>query len=134
MKRLLLGILAVAMLVLSGCGDSSVTVVVPLQPPSITTLSFTQDRIDEFIDGSVDFFAPSSDIDTITVEVFDSRGVLVISTTTARNLFELERGTIFFSIFYGDRTFLVDTLTLSVYLTDFNGFRSARVEGSFPVP
>lgn len=134
MKRALLGMLAVMMLVMSACGDSSVTVVVPLEPPSITSLSFTQDRIDEFIDGSVTFIAPDSDIDTMTVAVFDSRGFQISRTTTLIDLPNVIQGTIPFSIGYGNRTFLVDTLTLSVFLTDFNGFTSNQAVDTFFVP
>lgn len=129
MKRALLGMLAVMMLVMSACGDSSVTVVVPLEPPSITSFEFIQDRTTEFIVGSVNFFAPDSDIDTMTVAVFDSRGFQISRTTTLIDLPNVIRGTIPFSIDYF--TFPAGTFTFSVFLTDFNGFTSNQVVGSF---
>ena len=133
MKRVLLAMFAVMMLVMSGCGDSSVAVVVPVdpvpEPPSITSFQFTQDRIAEFIDGSVNFSAPDSDIDTMTVVVFDSRGFEISRTTTVINLPDVIQGTIPFSIDYF--TFPAGTFTFSVFLTDFNGFTSNQVVGSF---
>lgn len=132
MKRVLLGMLAVMMLVMSACGDSSVTVVVPLEPPSITSFQFTQDRIAEFIDGSVVFFAPDSDIDTMTVAVFDSRGFEISRRTTLIDLPNVIQGTIPFSIDY--LTFPAGTFTFSVFLTDFNGFSSNQVVGTFSIP
>jgi len=137
MKRLLLGMMAMMMLVMSGCGGGSVEVFVPLgpviSPPSITAYRFTQDQATEFIDGSVDFYAPDSDIDTMTVAVFDSGGSLISRTTTLINL-QGVTGRIPFSIGYGNRAFLVDTLTLSVYLTDFNGLTSNVAVTTFLVP
>lgn len=134
MKRVLLGMLAVMMLVMSACGDSSVTVVVPLQPPSITFLDVALDRVAEVAVGSVDFIAPDSDIDTMTVTVIDSDGVLISRTTTLIDLPNVIEGTIPFSIGYGNRLFLVDTLTLSVFLTDFNGLTSNVAVRTFLVP
>ncbi|MFZ2950992.1 MAG: hypothetical protein WA003_16070, partial [Desulfuromonadaceae bacterium] len=100
MKRALLGLLAVMMLVMSACGDATVAVVVPLgpviEPPSITSYQFTQNRTAEFIDGSVDFFAPDSDIATMTVVVFNSG--FESRTTTPINLPNVIQDTILFSI------------------------------------
>jgi hypothetical protein len=132
MKRLLLGMFAVMMLVMSACGDASVSVVVPIEPPSITLFQFTQDRVNEFIDGSVTFFAPDSDIDTMTVTVFDSRGSVQFRTTTLIDLPGVIQGTIPFSIDY--LTFPAGTFTISIFLTDFNGFTSSQAVGSFSVP
>ena len=137
MKRLLLGMMAMMMLVMSGCGGGSVEVFVPLgpviSPPTITAYRFIKDPVTEFIDGSVDFYAPDSDIDTMTVAVFDSGGSLISRTTTLINL-QAVTGRIPFSIGYGNRAFLVDTLTLSVYLTDFNGLTSNVAVTTFLVP
>lgn len=136
MKRLLSGILAVTMLVLSGCGDATVGVVVPIgpviSPPTITSYQFTQDRVAEFIDGSVSFFAPDSDIDTMTVTVFDSRGNLQSRITSFPNFPGAIQGTIPFSIDYF--TFPNGTFTFSIFLTDFNGNTSNLVVDSFRIP
>jgi len=133
MKRLLLCILAMTILVMPGCGDGGVTVVVPVvEPPSITSYQFTQDRVDEFIDGSVNFFAPDSDIDTITVTVFDSRGFEVSRTTALLDLPGVIQGTIPFSIAY--ITYPIGTFTFSIFLTDFNGNTSNLIVDTFSVP
>jgi hypothetical protein len=135
MKRLLTGLLAMTVLLLSGCGDASISVVIPItlaDPPTITSHQFTKNTATEFINGSVDFFAPDSDIDTITIAVFDSRGVLVTRTRTAVNLPRVSRGTIFFSIDYV--TFPADTFTFSIFLTDFNGNSSNQIADTFRVP
>jgi len=135
MKRALLGLLAVMMLVMSACGDATIAVVVPLvEPPSITLSDIYIDGGREVVGGIVNFFAPDSDIDTMTVAVFDSRGELISRTTTLIDLPGVIQGTIPFSIGYGNRDFLIDTLTLSVYLTDFNGFTSNVVVSTFLVP
>jgi hypothetical protein len=132
MKRLLLGMLTMMTLVMSGCGDATVAVVVPLEPPSITSTRFTQDTVDEFIDGSIDFFAPDSDIDTMTVEVFDSSGFAIFRRESLLNLPGVIQGIVPFSIGYVN--FLNDTFTFSIFLTDFNGNTSNRAEGTFSVP
>jgi len=135
MKRFLTGLLAMTMLVLSGCGDASVSVIIPItlaDPPSITSYQFTKNTATEFINGSVDFFAPDSDIDTITIAVFDSRVGLVTRTRTALNLPGVTRGTISFSIDYV--TYPADTFTFSIFLTDFNGNTSNQIVDTFRVP
>jgi hypothetical protein len=135
MKRLLTGLLALTMLVLSGCGDATVAVIIPItpvDPPTITSYQFTKNTATEFVNGSVDFFAPDSDIDTITIAVFDSRGVLVTRTRTALNLPGVTRGTISFSIDYV--TYPADTFTFSIFLTDFNGNTSNQIVDTFRVP
>ena len=70
MKRLMLGLLAIMVVGLSGCGEAPVAV----SPPTITSYSFTKDAVHEFIDGSVNYYAPDSDIDSMTVVAYDSRG------------------------------------------------------------
>lgn len=133
MKRLLLGMLVMTILVMAGCGDGSISVVVPVvEPPSITSYQFTQDRSVEFIDGSVNFFAPDSDIDTIIVTVFDSRGFEVSRTKAIQDLPGVIRGTIFFSIDYF--TYPIGTFTFSIFLTDFNGNTSNLIVDTFSVP
>lgn len=136
MKKLLLGLLATIMLITTGCGDASVAVVIPIvpliEPPSITSYQFTKNTLTELIDGSVDFFAPDSDIDTITIVVFDSRGFEIERTRTALNLPGVVRGTISFRINYF--TYPNDTYTFSIFLTDFNGNISNQIVDSFKVP
>jgi hypothetical protein len=134
MKRLLLGMMAIMMLVMSGCGGSTETVVVP-EPPSISLNQFTKDTAAEFIDGSIDFFAPDSDADTITVAVFDSSGAVVFRKETLLNLqdvFDVIRGTVPFSIDYV--TYPAGTFTFSIFVTDVNGNTSNLVVNAFSVP
>jgi hypothetical protein len=135
MKRLLLGMLAMMMLVMSGCGDDTVVVVVPVvDPPTITSYEFAKNTATEFVNGSVNFVAPDSDIDTITVVVFDSQVNEVSRTiTTVLNLpIGATQGTIPFSIDY--ITFPNDTYTFSIFLTDFNGNPSNQAVDIFLVP
>lgn len=136
MKRVLLGMLAIMMLVMSGCGDGSVSVIIPVEPvinpPSITSYRFTKDVAAEFIDGSVDFDAPGSDIDTMTVVVFDSVGSEMSRIITFIDRPGIVEGTIPFSIDY--ITYPAGIYTFGIYLTDFNGFPSNLVVDSFAVP
>jgi hypothetical protein len=132
MKKLLLSMLTMMTLVMSGCGGSSVAVVVPVEPPSITSSQFSQDRVAEFIDGSVDFFAPDSDIDTITVAVFDSSGAVIFRKESLLNLQAVVHGTVPFSIDYV--TYPAGTFTFSIFLTDFNGNTSNLIGGTFSIP
>jgi hypothetical protein len=135
MKRALLGIMAIMMLTVSGCGDTSVAVVVPvISPPSITSHEFTQDRVVELISGSVAFQAPDSDIETMTVVALDPRGFEKSRSVVLINLPGVIQGTIPFSIDY--RTFPSETFaySFSIYLTDFNGNRSNRAVDTFFVP
>ncbi|MGB9081859.1 MAG: hypothetical protein WCD00_11225 [Desulfuromonadaceae bacterium] len=139
MKRLLLGMMAMMMLVMSGCGGGSVEVFVPLgpviSPPSITAYRFTKDPVTEFIDGSVDFYAPDSDIDSMTVVVISPGGNEVSRTITyPPSLTGVVRGTIPFTIDY--RTFPSSAFayTFSIYLTDFNGNTSNQAVDTFFVP
>ena len=119
-------------LVISGCGGSSVAVVVPVNPPSITLNQFTKDTVAEFIDGNVVFFAPDSDIDTITVSVFDSSGAVIFRKESLLNLQGVVQGTVPFSIDYA--TYPAGTFTFSIFLTDFNGNTSNQVVDTFRVP
>jgi hypothetical protein len=128
MKRLLLGVLAIMMLVVTGCGRETIAV----NPPTITTYQFTKDAVNEFIDGSVGFYAPDSDIDSMTVAVFDSRGYEIARTKTFLSLRGVTHGTIFFSIDY--ITYPADRFTFSIYLTDFNGYTSNQAVDTFLVP
>jgi len=138
MKRLLLGMMAMMMLVMSGCGDASVAVYIPLEPlaspPSITTYRFTKDPVTEFIDGSVDFYAPDSDIDTITVVVFDPRGFEISRSVRVFDFRGAVWGTIPFSIDYVTFPSTALAYTFSIYLTDFNGNTSNQAVDLFRVP
>jgi hypothetical protein len=138
MKRGLLGLMAMMMLVMSGCGDASVAVVIPIgpviQPPSITAHQFTKDSVNEFIDGSVSFFAPDSDIDTMTVVVLDPRGYEISRSQTLINLPGAVQGTIPFSIDYATYPSEAYAYTFSIYLTDFNGNTSNLAVDTFFVP
>jgi len=132
MKRIILGMLAMMMLVISGCGDDSVVVVVPAAaPPTITSHQFSKNTLTEIVTGSVDFFAPDSDIDTMTVVVFNSRGIEVARSQTLINLPNVVQGTIPFSIDYLNLP--NDTYTFSITLTDFNG-NTDQVVDFFVVP
>lgn len=138
MKKMLLGMMALMMLVLSGCGDGSVAVVVPIgpviSPPSITSYQFTKDPAAEFIDGSVTFYAPDADIDTMTVVVIDPRGYEISRSTTLIYLAGTTMGTIPFSIDYETYPSETYAYTFSVYLTDLNGYTSNQAVDTFYVP
>lgn len=140
MKKFLLGILAVLTLVMSGCGDASVAVVIPVDPvyvvspPSITSYSFTKNTTTEFINGSVDFYAPDSDIDFITVVSYNSLGYEMSRTTTYVNVPNTTYGTIPFKIDYLTFPSSLYAYTFSVYLTDFNGYTSNQAVDTFYVP
>ena len=133
MKRIMLIILASLMLITAGCG-SEVSVVIPLiNPPSITASQFSQDTVHRFVDVSIDFFAPDSDLDTMTISVTDSRGFGVVRTVTDLIAFRGQsRGTITFSIDY--LTYPPDTYTIAIHLTDRAGLISNPVFISFRVP
>jgi hypothetical protein len=130
MKKLLLGMVTIVMLVMAGCGEAPVTV----YPPEIQSYTFTKDTVHEYIDGSVRYYASDSDIDTMTVVVYDSRGYEWSRTKTLINHPGVTQGTILFSIDY--YTFPSDTrpYTFSVYLTDFNGYTSNQAVDTFWVP
>lgn len=134
MKRALLGILMVTMLVISGCGGGTVEVYVPPppQPPSITSYSITQNF--PYIDGSVDFYAPDSIINTITVSVYHPSGVLMFTPQPVSVYNSAVQGTIPFTINYSTYPPDVYPYTFYVYVTDLNGNSSNWVSGNFLVP
>lgn len=135
MKRLLVGLVAMLTLVMTGCGDGSVTVVVPIvtpQPPTIESYAFTKNTASLFVLGSVNYFAPDSDIDSMTVTVFNSSGFQAARSVTIINQPGVVRGTIPFSIDYAN--LLADTYTFSIFLTDFNGLTSNQIVDTFRVP
>lgn len=130
--------MAMMMLLMSGCGGGSVEVVVPIgpviAPPTITTYRFTKDPVTEFIDGSVDFYAPDSDIDTMTVVVIDPRGYEISRAVKLIDLRGVVQGTIPFTIDYATYPSSAYAYTFSIYLTDFNGYTSNQVVDTFWVP
>ena len=133
MKRLLLGMLTVMMLVISGCGEVVVEPVI--YPPSITLYPFTKDTVTEYIYGDIDFYAPDSDIYTMTVSVFDSGGYPAKpSITTSVNQPGVTQGTIPFRIDYFPLPSAAGAYTFSIYVTDFNGNTSNLAVGTFWVP
>lgn len=133
MKKYLLGMITMILMVMMGCGDSSVTVVVPvISPPEITSFEFTKNSTTFFITGSVTFNAPDSDIDTMTVTVLNSQGGETFRSTTLLNLPGVINGTIPFSIDYA--TFPPDLYTFSIFITDFNGNTSNQAVDTFRVP
>lgn len=138
MKKLLMAMMAILVLAMTGCGGGSVEVVIPLepviQPPSITSYQFTKNVATEFVNGSVTFYAPDSDIDTITVVAIDPWGHERSRTTTLINLPHTVQGTIPFSIDYATFPSEVRAYTFSIYLTDFNGNTSNQVVDTFFVP
>lgn len=115
---------------LSGCGDSSVAV----NPPSITSYQFSKDALHEYINGNVDYFAPDSDIYSMTVVVYDSLGHEHSRTNTLISHPGVAQGNIPFSIDYV--TFPSDAYayTFSIYLTDINGYTSNQAVDTFYIP
>lgn len=136
MKRLMLIVLASLMLTATGCGSSvSVGVTIPIdliESPSITSSRFSQDLNNQFIDGTVDFYAPDADIDTITIAVVDSNGFLIErQVTPVIGYGGVVTGTISFTIDY--ITYPSGIYTFTVYLTDSDGFISNSIFGTFRV-
>lgn len=139
MKKLFFSLMVMT-LAMAGCGSGSVSWDVPVYPPivsapyppSITSYDFSKDRDKYFIVGNIQFYAPDSDIDTMTVNVFDSRGSSVYKTKNVINRRGITNGSIPFSVDYIN--FANDTYTFSVYVTDFNGNYSNQVVDTFRVP
>jgi hypothetical protein len=138
MKRLLVATLTIVMLMLSGCGDATVSVFIPIgpliDPPEITSFQFTKNPATELIDGSVNFYAPDSDIDTMTVVVFDPRGYEISRSKTFIYQAGVVWGTIPFRIDYYYYPSDIFAYTFSIYLTDFNGNTSNQAVDTFYVP
>lgn len=139
MKTIRFFLLAGIFFLLTGCGgEVTVTATVPLPdpviyPPSITALQFHKDAVQKFIVGTIDFTAPDTDLDTMTVIVSDGAGREVSRTITdLRSFAGYTAGTIFFSIDY--ITLFPGGYTFTIYLTDWRGFLSNPVYGTFAVP
>lgn len=133
MKRMFLLITVVLALFVAGCG-SQVTVVLPLiQSPEITAARFSQDVVNRFVDGAIDYYAPDSDLDTVTILVTDDRGFTITRSVTDLAAFRgVVQGTITLSVDY--LTYLPGTYTITVYLTDRAGLFSNSVYHTFRVP
>lgn len=103
-----------------------------VESPSITSSRFSQDLVNRFIDGVVEFYALDADIDTITIAVVDSRGSLI-----ERRIIPVigyggvVTGTISFTIDY--LTYPSGVYIFTVYLTDSDGFISNSIYGTFGV-
>ncbi len=138
MKKRFAGMLAILMLAMAGCGGGSVDVSVPVTPvvhaPSITLNAFTKDTLYEILDGSVSFYAPDSDIDSMTVVAINPGGYEVSRTVKLITLPGVIQGTIPFSIDYHTFPSSAYAYTFSVYLTDFNGYTSNQAVGTFWIP
>ena len=134
MKRGFLLVISLMMIGLAGCG-SEISVVVPIPipiivPPSITSSQFSQDTANFFVNGSIDFYAPDFDLDTMTVSVVDSRGGVAERTVrTLTGVAGRTSGTISFSIDY--ITYRPDTYTFTIYVTDRAGYISNAIYGTF---
>jgi hypothetical protein len=138
MKKLLVGMMAMLLLAMTGCGGGSVEVSGPVGPvayaPSVTLNGFTKDTLYEILDGSVSFYAPDSDIDTMTVVAINPAGYEVSRTVKLINLPGVIQGTIPFSIDYHTFPSSGYAYTFSVYLTDFHGYTSNQAVDIFWVP
>ncbi|HIJ86484.1 MAG TPA: hypothetical protein HPP97_02235 [Desulfuromonadales bacterium] len=134
MKRLILVSMLLLMTMIAGCG-SEISVMLPLyynSPPTITTYHFTQDVVNSYVDGTVEFYAPDTDLDTITIIVINSRGAETSHTITSLgSLAGRSSGTISFTIDYIN--YRPDDYTFTIFLTDRAGYLSNAVYGSFRV-
>lgn len=134
MKRFILVTMSLLMLLTAGCG-AEVTFVVPipvLNAPTITFYQYSQDVTNAFVDGTVEFSAPDFDLDTITVSIVDSRGIVTEQSVASLGAFRgISRGTIPFSIDYIN--YRPGIYSFTIYLTDKAGLISNPVYGSFIV-
>jgi len=125
------------MLMLTGCGNElTVAAAVPVEeiyPPSITAMQFSQDSINKFANGTVDFTAATADLDTMTISVSDSMGREVYWTVTDLRAFAgYVYGSLAFSIDY--LALLPGEYTFTIYLTDRLDNLSNSVYGTLLVP
>lgn len=134
MKQLILVTMSVIMFLISGCG-SEISVVWPIfqyDPPTISDFIYSQDTVNSYVNGTVDFYAPDHDLDSIIISVRDSRGVEIQSIVTSLGGYSGQSaGTISFSIDYIN--YQPDSYYFTIYLTDYWGYMSNPVYGSFSV-
>ena len=134
MKRLILVTMSVIMFLISGCG-SEISVVWPIfqyDPPTISDFIYSQDTVNSYVDGTVYFYAPDHDLYSLTISVKDSRGYEIERTVTSLGGYSGQSaGTIPFSIDYID--YQPDIYYFTIYLTDYWGYLSNPVYGSFSV-
>ena len=135
MKRLILVAMLLLMTMITGCG-SEISVALPIvfydSPPTITTYRHTQDVVNSYVDGTVEFYAPDNDITSVTITVVNFRGTEIEHTVTSLGAFAgITTGAISFSIDYIN--YRPDDYTFTIYLTDRAGYMSNPVYGSFRV-
>jgi hypothetical protein len=122
------------MTMIAGCG-SEVSVMLPLyyeSSPAITNFHYTQDVVNSYVDGTVAFYAPDSDLGSITITVVNSRGAEISRTITSLGAVAgRSSGTIPVSIDYIN--YRPDDYTFTIYLTDRAGYVSNPVYGSFRI-
>jgi hypothetical protein len=131
MKRLILVTMLFLMTMIAGCGE-----LLPASsdylPPKITTYHHTQDVLNSYVDGTLEFYAPDSDLDTITISVVNSRGTEIEHTITYLSSFAGRSSeAIYFTIDYIN--YRPDDYTYTIYLTDRAGYMSNPVYGAFRV-
>ena len=137
MKRIICAVVVGLMLMLAGCGNElTVAAAVPVEEiysPSITAMQFSQDTVNKFVNGTVDFTAATADLDTMTIVVSDSMGREVYWTETDLRAFAgYVFGSLAFSIDY--LALLPGQYTFTIYLTDRIGNLSNPVFGTLLVP
>jgi hypothetical protein len=133
MKRLILVTMLLLTTMIAGCG-SEISVVLPVyydSSPTITTYHHTQDVVNSYVDGTVEFYAPDRDLDSISITVVNSRGIEIEHTITSLGAFAgRSSGAISFTIDYIN--YRPDDYTFTIYLTDRAGYLSNPVYPEFP--
>lgn len=131
MKKLAYFLLAAVCLVsLVGCGDPSNSDPPALSPPVITSNQITQDAVNLYVDGTVGFTIGSAYLDTMTVTITNASGVVGDSKRSSLAIYSsLTSGTIPYIIDY--LNYPAGTYTITVYLTDLNGYQSGPVYQTF---
>jgi len=137
MKRLICAVVVGTMLMLTGCGNElTVAAAVPIEeiyPPSIEAMQFSQDTVNKYVNGTVDFTAATADLDSMTIVVSDSMGREVYWTVTDLRAFAgYVYGSLAFSIDY--LALLPGQYTFTIYLTDRLDNLSNPVYGTLLVP
>jgi hypothetical protein len=105
-------------------------VVTTVSAPSISLAQFSQDTSTRTVSGSIDFHTSGSYLGTRTITVTDSSGGVIYRTVDDLAAFSgFTSGSIPFSINYA--SFLPDTYTFTIFVTDRAGNLSNPVFGSF---